>query len=76
MFLNFVGADIVGINCNFGPDCVLAGMREMKRGLEEAGLKRHLMSQPLGYKTPDANMHGFVDIPEFPFGIESLRSIK
>ncbi|EDV26822.1 Betaine--homocysteine S-methyltransferase 1 [Trichoplax sp. H2] len=64
------GADIIGINCNFDPDTVLAGVREMKRGLEEAGLKRHLITQPLGYRTPDANKHGFVDIPEFPFAME------
>lgn len=40
----------------------------MKRGLEEAGLKRHLMTQPLAFKTPDVNKQGFIDLPEFPFG--------
>ena len=30
--------------------------------------KVHLMSQPLGYMTPDAGKQGFIDLPEFPFG--------
>ncbi|RDD45142.1 Betaine--homocysteine S-methyltransferase 1 [Trichoplax sp. H2] len=64
------GADIIGINCHFDPDATLAGIREMKRGLDEAGLKRHLMSQPLAFKTPDVNKQGFIDLPEFPFALE------
>jgi len=29
------------------------------------------MAQPLGYHTPDAGKQGFIDLPEFPFGLES-----
>jgi len=64
------GADVVGINCHFDPDTTLRGVKLMKEGLEAAGLKRHLMSQPLGFLTPDANKQGFIDLPEFPFGLE------
>lgn len=44
----------------------------MKAGLEEAGLLEttHLMCQPLAYHTPDAGRQGFIDLPEFPFGLE------
>lgn len=42
----------------------------MKVGLEEAGLKPYLMCQPLAYHTPDAGVQGFIDLPEFPFGLE------
>ena len=44
----------------------------MKDGLVEAGLidKVYLMCQPLAYHTPDAGKQGFIDLPEFPFGLE------
>ena len=68
-FLSFVvGSDIVGINCHFDPTTCLDGMRKMKSGLDAAGLKPHLMVQPLAYHTPDAHKQGFIDLPEFPFG--------
>lgn len=65
------GADIVGINCHFDPFITLDGIKEMKKGLDAAGLKPHLMAQPLAYMTPDCNKQGFIDLPEFPFGLES-----
>ena len=40
----------------------------MKEGLDKAGIKVHLMAQPLGFHTPDADRQGFIDLPEFPFG--------
>ena len=40
----------------------------MKEGLDAAGLKAHLMIQPLAYHTPDCGKQGFIDLPEFPFG--------
>ena len=43
----------------------------MKTALEAQGLKPHLMAQPLGFRTPDAGPYGWVDIPEFPYGILS-----
>jgi len=64
------GADIVGINCAFGPDQVLEGIKLMKEGLEKANLKRFLMTQPLAYHTPDAERQGFTDLVEFPFAFE------
>lgn len=64
------GANIVGINCHFDPDTVLAGLKKMKEALDAEGLKPYLMSQPLGYHTPDAAKQGFIDLPEFPFGLE------
>jgi len=64
------GADIVGVNCHFGPKESLETMKLMKAGLDAAGLKCYLMVQPLGYHTPDAGVQGFIDLPEFPFGLE------
>uniref|UniRef100_A0A2I3HAC5 Betaine--homocysteine S-methyltransferase 2 n=1 Tax=Nomascus leucogenys TaxID=61853 RepID=A0A2I3HAC5_NOMLE len=65
------GASIVGVNCRFGPETSLKTMELMKEGLEQAGLKAHLMLQPLGFHTPDCGKEGFVDLPEYPFGLES-----
>ena len=44
----------------------------MKKGLVDANLldTTYLMCQPLGYFTPDAGKQGFIDLPEFPFGLE------
>ncbi|XP_006819781.2 betaine--homocysteine S-methyltransferase 1-like [Saccoglossus kowalevskii] len=64
------GADIVGINCHFDPTTNLAAIRKMKTALDAAGLKVHLMTQPLAYHTPDVNKQGFIDLPEFPFSLE------
>lgn len=66
------GASIVGINCHFGPVEILHGMEQMANALERNGLtgEVHLMVQPLGYHTPDAGIQGFIDLPEFPFGLE------
>merc|ERR1711971_842078 len=33
-------------------------------------LKPYLMCQPLAFHTPDAGKQGFIDLPEFPFGLE------
>ena len=62
------GADVVGINCHFDPEISVAAVAEIKKGLQAEGITRHLMVQPLGYKTPDVNIQGFIDLPEFPFG--------
>lgn len=64
------GADIVGINCHFDGQVCLEGMRLMKASLDQAGLKPFLMVQPLAFHTPDAHKQGFIDLPEFPFGLE------
>ena len=29
------------------------------------------MTQPIAFYTPDANVQGFIDLPEFPFALES-----
>ena len=64
----YKGADVVGLNCHFGPDETLQAIRLMKAALDKEGLKPYLMTQPLGFKTPDCNKQGFIDLPEFPFG--------
>ena len=44
----------------------------MKDALKANGFeKMHLMVQPLGYHTPDAGKQGFIDLPEFPFGMRA-----
>ena len=50
----------------------LDALKLMKNGLQEAGLldSVHLMCQPLAYRTPDVGRQGFIDLPEFPFGLE------
>ena len=65
------GADVVGVNCHFDPFVSLEALRKMKQGLDAAGLKPYLMCQPLAYHTPDASKQGFIDLPEFPFALES-----
>ncbi|XP_049625039.1 betaine--homocysteine S-methyltransferase 1 [Suncus etruscus] len=64
------GAAIVGVNCHFDPAISLQTVKLMKEGLEAARLKAHLMAQPLAYHTPDCSKQGFIDLPEFPFGLE------
>jgi len=64
------GAPIVGANCLFDPFISLDTLRLMKEGLEKEGLKTHLMSQPLGYKTPDGGSYGWIELPEFPYAME------
>lgn len=62
------GADIVGINCHLDPLTCVRTVKLMKEGLEKAGLKAHLMIQPLGFHTPECNFGGYLSLPEFPFG--------
>lgn len=61
----------MGVNCHFDPTISLQTVKLMKEGLEAAGLKAHLMSQPLAYHTPDCGKQGFIDLPEFPVLLES-----
>ena len=62
----------VGVNCHFDPFVSLDALKVMKKGLHDANLldTTYLMCQPLGYFTPDAGKQGFIDLPEFPFGLE------
>ncbi|XP_011375599.1 S-methylmethionine--homocysteine S-methyltransferase BHMT2 [Pteropus vampyrus] len=64
------GASIIGVNCRFGPTTSLKTIKLMKEGLQAAGLKAHLMVQSLGFHTPDCGKGGFLDLPEYPFGLE------
>lgn len=68
------GADIIGLNCHFGPNELLEGVYKMKIGLEQIGVDclkdTFLMMQPVIYHTPDAQRQGFIDLPEFPFALE------
>uniref|UniRef100_A0A3Q1FMG8 Betaine--homocysteine S-methyltransferase 1-like n=1 Tax=Acanthochromis polyacanthus TaxID=80966 RepID=A0A3Q1FMG8_9TELE len=65
------GADIVGINCQLDPMTCVRTVKLMKEGLEKAGLKAHLMIQPLGFHTPECNLGGYVSLPEYPFALET-----
>lgn len=69
-----LGAQIVGINCHFDPETCVKTVKMMKEGVEKAGLKAHYMSQPLAFHTPDCNCQGFIDLPEFPFGMQALKN--
>ncbi|KXJ04753.1 S-methylmethionine--homocysteine S-methyltransferase BHMT2, partial [Exaiptasia diaphana] len=69
------GADIVGINCFYGPHRSVKILRMMKEGLEKAGIKKHLMIQPIGYLTPEVK-GGFPWSPEFPLGISTTGKFK
>jgi betaine-homocysteine S-methyltransferase len=64
------GAHVVGINCHFDPFVSLKSMKKMKAGMDAAGLSPYLMLQPLTFHAPDAGQQGFIDLPEFPFGLE------
>jgi len=64
------GAHVVGVNCHFDPFVSLEALKVMKVDLDKEGLSPYLMCQPLGFHTPDAGKQGFIDLPEFPFGLE------
>jgi len=65
------GADVVGINCHYGPFRCLEAVKKMVKAVREAGFdKVHFMIQPLAYMVPDASVQGFIDLPEFPFALE------
>lgn len=79
----FAGADIIGINCFYDPDVCLKTMKAMKEALEKAGLKRHLIVQPVGYRTPECLDHnnpaskiGMTGLEEFPFGMKVRITMK
>jgi len=65
------GADVVGVNCHFDPFIVLETLRVMIDSVNAAGLTAHYITQPLAYHTPDAGRQGFIDLPEFPFALET-----
>lgn len=65
------GADVVGMNCHFGPFKSLECMQKMADVFKVAGIKKHMMIQPLAFHTPDAKRQGFIDLPEFPFALEA-----
>ncbi|XP_072174815.1 betaine--homocysteine S-methyltransferase 1-like [Diadema setosum] len=66
------GADVIGVNCCFDPRTALETIAVMKEGLERAGLKKHLMVQPVGYHTQEIKYDpiGYSNLPEFPFAME------
>ncbi|CAH3139041.1 unnamed protein product [Pocillopora meandrina] len=72
------GADMIGVNCYYDPDVCLETMKIMKQALEKEGLKRHLIVQPMGYKTPECLDHtnparrmGITGLAEFPYAMET-----
>jgi betaine-homocysteine S-methyltransferase len=66
------GADLVGANCHYDPYVSLNTMQLMRDGLKEAGLKVHLMCQPLGFMTADLrSAKGYSELPEYPLSMET-----
>lgn len=65
------GADIIGVNCRFDSNITLMTIGLMKDALDKEGLKPHLMAQPAGYHTPDADRMGAAHLPESPFALEA-----
>ena len=48
----------------------------MKEGLDKAGLKAHLMYQPIGFHCGDSGeygQHGYSELPDYPYGIHILN---
>ena len=64
------GADLVGLNCYFDPFIMLECIKVMKQALDEQDLKPFLMSQPLGFRDPDAGEQGWNSLPEYPYALE------
>ena len=70
------GADIVGVNCKFGPNVALDAMRKMKKALEGANLSPFLMCQPLAFYTPEVRgKDGYLHLPETFLGNNSIRNL-
>ncbi|CAH1790206.1 unnamed protein product [Owenia fusiformis] len=67
------GADIVGVNCSFGPVTSLKTVKKMKESLDAAGLNPVLIMQPVAYYTSDCEdkMDGYHDMPDFPLALEA-----
>ncbi|KAG5281602.1 hypothetical protein AALO_G00074200 [Alosa alosa] len=70
------GAQMVGVNCHVDPTQCLQTVKLMKGGLDAAGLKAHLMIQPLGFHCPDAAAAGYIGLPEFPFGTSNTAGVQ
>ena len=56
------------MNCFWGPDQLLESIEIMKKAMEDAGVRSHLIIQPLGFHTPERNHLGYSGIDEFPLG--------
>jgi len=66
--LHSLGADIIGINCRFGPNMSLQTIGIMKDALDKERI-RHLMMQPgFGYHTPKAGILGTGGLLELLLG--------
>jgi betaine-homocysteine S-methyltransferase len=65
------GADIIGVNCRFEPDTLIDTIVLMQKAINKEGLSAHYLIQPCGYRTHDACMKGFPQVPECPFALES-----
>ena len=64
------GADLVGLNCFFDPFIMLECIKVMKEALDGQDLKPFLISQPLGFRDPDAGEQGPFSLPEYPYALE------
>lgn len=61
----FLGADIIGLNCRFGPAVVVEVIKRMKKATEAEGLSVHFMTQPMGYRITGVKI-GSIELPEWP----------
>ena len=69
VILYSVGADILGLNCQYDPDTCIKTMRMMKDALDQQNLRPFLMIQALGFHVPDAEnlKDGYHELPEYPY---------
>jgi len=67
------GATLVGVNCLFDQFVCLDLIKAMKEALDDHKLTPYLMAQPLGYRVPDGGRCGWLDIPEFPYSVETRQ---
>ena len=69
------GADVIGVNCNFGPKTSLRTIKLMKEALDEQNMNTPLMMQPLVFLTPEVESgDGFHHLPGHFLGLHQQCS--
>ena len=71
MHYTFLGADILGLNCQYDYKTCIKTIKMMKEGLVKAGItEKYLMLQPVGFHCQDVEnkTYGYSELPEYPFG--------
>ena len=60
---------LVGVNCYFDPATSIKTMKIMKKSMDDAGLKPHLILQPNGFWTTGLGRDGgYMLSAEYPYG--------